>query len=144
MVSPSLAQRLYKSSLERTLLELQDKMMFTGHFGDQKAVEKIIILLSDLYVEDQEKNSKEKKEKEKKTESYAQVYKLPGLMAEAILLVDGTPLWLVTEEPGLVTVAEYIDISETEILKPFPRSSYINRPYEFKTLDEVKERNTSL
>ena len=39
--------------------------MFTGHFGDQKAVEKIIILLSDLYVEEQEKNSKEKKEKEK-------------------------------------------------------------------------------
>ena len=59
-------------------------------------------------------------------------------MAEAIM-VGQTPLWLVTEGPGRIEVVEHIDISENRILKPIPRSSYINRPYEFKTLEEVNQ-----
>ncbi len=56
--SESVQSRLYNSSLERTLTELQDKMIFSGHFGDQITVEKIIILLSNIYVDDQERQSR--------------------------------------------------------------------------------------
>ena len=132
----SVRSRFYKSDLERTLQELQEKMIASDHFDDQQAVEKIIVLLSSSYVNHEEKQSEENKKQ--KSASYAQVYKLPGLMAEAIM-VGQTPLWLVTEGPGRIEVVEHIDISENRILKPIPRSSYINRPYEFKTLEEVNQ-----
>ena len=57
-------------------------MIFSGHFGDQKTVEKIILLFSDLYVE-AEKQVASKNDKE---ESYSQVYKSKSVIAEAIIV----------------------------------------------------------
>ena len=59
-------------------------------------------------------------------------------MAEAIL-VGETPYWLATTSDGKITIEEFIDVSDTEILKPLIRSSYVNRPYEFKTLEDVQK-----
>ena len=107
----SVRSRFYKSDLERTLQETSRKNDIFRSLDDQQAVEKIIVLLSSSYVNHEEKQSEENKKQ--KSASYAQVYKLPGLMAEAIM-VGQTPLWLVTEGPGRIEVVERIDISETE------------------------------
>ena len=57
-------------------------------------------------------------------------------MAEAIL-VDEKPKWLITEEVGKISIEDVIDL-EDEIIKPFPRSAYINRPYEFSAVEELE------
>ena len=79
--------RHYKNELQKTLIELQDNMVNSGRFGDQKTVEKIIFLLSNIYVDAQEKRaSEQQKDKgngrdkgKQKQESFRQVYRSPVL-----------------------------------------------------------------
>ena len=40
----------YKGELQKTLSELKEKMVFCGHFGYEKKVQKIIILISNIIV----------------------------------------------------------------------------------------------
>ncbi len=129
--------RYYKNQLEKTLLELQEKMIFSGHFGDQKTVEKIILLFSDLYVEAQ----KQVASKNDKKESYSQVYKSKSIIAEAII-VGETPKWLVSKAAGNIAIQDTIDINDDSILVPFEKSAYVNKPYIFNTLETLEKAVT--
>lgn len=71
-------------------------MISSGHFGDHKTVEKIILLFSNLHVEAQ----KQVASKNDKEESYSQVYKSKSIVAEAIIVGD-TPKWLVLRQPEI-------------------------------------------
>lgn len=126
--------RYYKNELEKTLTELQNKMISSGKFGDEKTVQKIIFLLSNAYVDTEEKKAHEKELE--KQESYSQVYRTHSIIAEAILVGD-TPKWLVSTAAGNISIQNAIHISDEKVLKPFERSSYVNRPYVFGTLQEL-------
>ena len=85
-------------------------------------------------------NGKQKpKENEKpKQESFSQVYRSHSTIAEAIL-IDDQPKWLVSTAAGNISIQDDIEISDDEILKPFVKSSYVNRPYRFGTLEELQK-----
>jgi hypothetical protein len=57
----------YKGELQKTLSELKEKMVFCGHFGNEK---KIIILISNIIVDWEESNKNNKDEQEKKQEQH--------------------------------------------------------------------------
>ncbi|MGA9844422.1 MAG: hypothetical protein WBQ25_19150, partial [Nitrososphaeraceae archaeon] len=130
--------RYYKNELQKTLIALQDKMVNSGNFGDQKRVEKIIFLLSNIYVDAQEKKASDNDKQKEKQESYSQVYRSHSIIAEAILVGD-TPKWLVSTAAGNISIQDAIDISDKKVLKPFDKSSYVNRPYVFNTLEELEK-----
>ena len=66
-----LAQPTYfKGELQKTLSELKEKMVFCGHFGYEKKVQKIIILISNIIVDWEESNKNNKDEQEKKQEQH--------------------------------------------------------------------------
>lgn len=44
----------YKGDFEKTLLELCDRMLNSGGFGDQKTIEKIVLLISNIYADEKE------------------------------------------------------------------------------------------
>ncbi len=60
----------YKGELQKILSELKEKMVFCGPFGNEKKVQKIIILISNIIVDWEESNKNNKDEQEKKQEQH--------------------------------------------------------------------------
>ena len=74
----SVQSKLYKNSVERTLQGLETKMLDSGHFGDMDRIQKIMIILSDTYVDTAEdSNSSDKSAAEKEKKSKPRVRKIP-------------------------------------------------------------------
>jgi glyoxylase-like metal-dependent hydrolase (beta-lactamase superfamily II) len=48
----------YKKELQKTLDKLKSQMVYCGHFGDAKAVDKIILLLSRIWVAAEEEKER--------------------------------------------------------------------------------------
>src|SRR6266571_3545581 len=58
----------FKNELQKTLTELKDKMLTSGHFGDGRTVNKTILLISNVWVDWEEKSKKEQDGKDKDKE----------------------------------------------------------------------------
>ena len=133
----------YKKELQKTLDKLKDKMLYCGYFGDEKTVQKIIVLLSELWINSAEKE----KSKSELKEEYTQVYRAQNILAEAIII--GQKSYYLVNRLGKVQLEETIEISDTKVIKPFEQSSYVNRPYIFKSKEHFntlleRARSTNL
>jgi hypothetical protein len=135
----------FKNELQKTLTELKEKMVECGYFGDEQKVEKIIILISQIWVNYEETKKKPNNGKEegkpKPKEKYFQVHCAGALLCESILVgIEGeqSPYFIVSNA-GKLTVEESIEISDDYVIRPFESSSYINRPYSFNSMNQAKE-----
>src|SRR5712692_8601621 len=100
----------FKNELQKTLTELKDKMVTSGHFGDGRTVNKIVLLISNVWVDWEEKSKREQEDKEKDKQKGTKkreflVYKYSnrkkGDLHEAVIL-GGKPAFL-KYTGGLIT-----------------------------------------
>jgi Bifunctional DNA primase/polymerase, N-terminal len=95
------------------------------------------------YLVELDKHWEEKENNNKKT-SYIQKHHDGDLLAEAII-IGRKPYFAVAApkvgnpEQVSITLQESIQIDETTILKPLELTSYINKPYTFKSVQEFHE-----
>lgn len=51
--------KFYKNELQKTLDELRGKMFYSGCFGDERTIQKIILLLSEMWVKSEQAKAKQ-------------------------------------------------------------------------------------
>ncbi|MDQ6862326.1 MAG: hypothetical protein M3044_00735 [Thermoproteota archaeon] len=138
----------YKNQLENTLTALKAALISNGQFGDEKTIDKIILLLSEIWIKSEESkrqssgNGKDGKEKKKRPEYLAYKYsnRKKGDLHEAIIL-GGKPAFLVFSYDAkniakTFASCEYI-LEETRIIIPPDLESYPYEPYEFENMNEI-------
>jgi hypothetical protein len=132
----------YKKELQKTVDKLKSQMVYCGHFGDAKAVDKIILLLSRIWVAAEEEKERASNDNEKSKSGKNRpllVYKYSnnkrGDLHESVIL-GGKPVFLKCDDNGLITRIEQIK-EETRNIKSPHIQHYPYEPYEFENMKEV-------
>ena len=60
----------YKRELQKTLDKLKTQMLYCGYFGDVKAIDKIILLLSEMWVKVEEEKTRARSSKENREREF--------------------------------------------------------------------------
>jgi hypothetical protein len=133
----------FKNDLQKTLTELKDKMLTSGHFGDGTTVDKITLLISNVWVDWEEKSKKEQVSKDKDQEKGKRkreflVYKYSnrkkGDLHEGVIL-GGKPAFL-KYTGGSITCIEKIEEGVRTIKPPY-LEHYPYEPYEYESMNEI-------
>jgi hypothetical protein len=92
-------------------------------------------------------NDNDNDEEPTKITSKSQVYKLGNhFLAEGVIIGEhNTPCWITSESlTGQISVQEFIDITsddgnQKKLLYPPSKSAYLNEPYTFESIDQIKQ-----
>ena len=132
----------YKKELQKTFDQLKHNMLYCGHFGDKSAVDKIILLLSEIWVKSEEtkaeaQSSNGKKKEKREFLAYKYSNKKKDDLHEAVILA-GKPVFLKynSEAAEPITVVETVE-EDFRVIKPPHMENYPYAPYEFENMNEV-------
>src|SRR5436189_730128 len=108
--------------------ELKDKMIYDGCFGDEKTVQKIILLLSEIWVksaeEEQATNSKDQQQQQQTKEHTVYKYSKDIPLAEQIIL-DNKNVFLQIID-GKPVISPKLDLSEDQNIILLPHQDGID------------------
>jgi hypothetical protein len=135
-----------RGEIQKSFDNLTAQMIKDGNFGDEKTVQKIIILLTALIAkaakdrhEKKRSNNNERDKKKEKREFAAYKYsnKGKGLLHEAIIL-SGKPTFLKYDSKAAepITSIESIKEDTRDIKPPYPEN-YPYEPCEFENMNEL-------
>ena len=129
----------YKKELQKTLDKLKSQMVYSGHFGgDVHVIDKIILLLSEIWVKADEEKAQSQSSKDKRE---FLVYKYSNRkkddLYEATVLA-GKPVFLKynNESAEPIIIVESIE-EDSRIIKPPHLENYPYAPYEFESINEI-------
>jgi hypothetical protein len=134
--------KFYQGELKKTLDELKDKMVYDGRFGDERAVQKIIFQLSEIWVKLEEQKAKDAKKeiiKDKKRDVYTNKFRdeSTGILYEAAL-VDMAPCFIyMDKQSGNVQIVNQVDDVD-RIIKPPPRNASLTDQFTFANKEELE------
>jgi hypothetical protein len=132
----------YKKEVQKTLDKLKDKMLFCGHFGDIRAVEKIVILLSEIWVKSEETKAQAQSSTDKKKEKREfPIYKYSNRKKDALheaVILGGKPVFLKYDSDAVEPIKTIGSIEEdSRLIRPQQTERYPYEPYEFENMNEV-------
>jgi hypothetical protein len=132
----------YKNQLEKTLTALKAALISSGQFGDEKTIDKIILLLSEIWIKSEEtkaeaQSSNGKKKEKREFLAYKYSNKKKDDLHEAAILA-GKPVFLKynSEAAEPITVVETVE-EDFRVIKPPHMENYPYAPYEFENMNEV-------
>ena len=138
----------YKDELQKTLNELEGKMIHSNSFGDEKRIKKIIKLLSDIWIKSDENKQEQKQQqqytngnekKEKKLKVYTNKFRdeSTGILYGAVL-VDKLPFFIYMDnQTGHIQKINQVDDLD-RIVKPPPRNASLTDQFKFANEDELE------
>jgi hypothetical protein len=132
--------RYLKNQLQKTLTELKDKMIHDGCFGDENTVNRIIILLSKIWIKSAQDDQEEQDQLVKEHEVYKYSKDIP--LAEQIIL-DNKSVFLqfIDDKP---VVSPKLDLSKEQNIILYPHQHGIDgsvspiEPLSFKNITEIE------